>query len=1654
MLFIIGFGLWSSVVCGSVLNPNSIDAFQSEVTRAVHLARSLRWKEAEDVVKRILTAEPNHFDANQVYGKIKRYLILRSSFTLARHLCDTASILMDSKKYDESIAHFEKAFSIRIPTELELFRNYLEALRLSDRIELGRANAARILQLTENLPRKPSDAAFFVTYSRLEQTAGNWEQAIQLAESAVNLAPDNDFSWNHLIDLLSASGNNAIAENVARQFIQRFGASVDSLCRLGMTVQLQKRLEEALAIYKEAEKLSPKSSQVLSCIAAAYQELGIATEAYFYYQQAIPLLPNQAAVRNNFGALLGSMGFQEQELYWLEEALRLDPLMTQVSINLAGHYQDDGEIDKAIQFLRKLPQTGAEYRNIDIRIATMLSPIPISWENMVQERLAMRDRLLAILAAPPVVGSCDTLLDHLHFYVSFHGLNDRPLQELVGKVYAYRLKEAGIHSPMIMRPNNAVQRLLTREERPVSSTLTTEAIYGRKVRIGFISKFFGIFEPHGMLLDGIMKYLPRAQFHVVCFFVARTDLKVVAPNIRDACDEQHQLSLAHSHALEFLQTMELDGLLFADVISEPIAHFLTHARLAPLQFAFWGNPLTTGSPTIDYFLSADHMEHPFRTRLPRGEDAYKEQVWLMDGQAIWYFRPIDPDVEVAKANMSHLVGKSVTYTRADHQLPAKESGVFLYILPQSTFKIHPLYDLVLREILAADPRIHIAVTGGRRPAWTAKYLHRLRYNLGPVYASRLHVIERVSSENFYSLLRLADGVLHPFPFDGSRTSADTLLVHVPFVTLPTEYLRGRMGYSFYRTMNISELVAVDVQDYIDIAVRLVQDRPFYQTMQRSIAERVDLIWEDMTVPFQATQFFQRVFGLPVSRSYEQYLLHESGRRAAHEPVTTVQEDWQRSLLRQQWQEAFDTTWGVRSAQRRQYTHRLLTQQTSTLTSVTGHWLLDEETLYATLEDATSLRPGQWPRLFQHWRRLRMAERRPLYEPPLSGMTPAPSISTNRNSSEFDPFPLRVGPKSKEIAGPGEQAVRQPPLQSSPQQQSQRLTEATAAATTKPLEVHAEYTPSPLVPTEPAVIDLSTTSTNTKQSISRDTVADQGTRFYDYGVIVTDAVSQEMVQQLQRFRDFVRRGKYRQAVDLLTSLESQGYPLPTENAVLNIERGTVHLHLGDTIEAQRYCQRAYQQNASMVNALGCMGVALTYASDMESKREASRVLYIALQKHIEALVLSLQQLHTEHPEIMDENVLVDMIDEETWSGSADSVVSLPLESLLFNYLASLVNLQEYDRCVETVVSFFKLPPAAQGGSHAVIMAQIQWSDIGVRIVEDLFPREVGLLRHAQRLRDRAPLLLSNMGICLTASTTYAAAYKAAFEDVAEVIERVHREQTLRAQAASSSSSPLASNTMTTTTTPAITSITLITQYFRASSKDAQQALDNVLSRNLANPAIDEVHLLTEEDMWPQLRSLFGSHQLQKIRQVVIGRRLTFSAAFHYANTELRGRLVALVNADIYFDESLYRVLYAARYHRAEASAFDTVRLMDNTADVKSWIPHQFPNNTVLALLRWQHDTAGTISLTLRTDSQDAWLFQSPVPEVLVSASDFPLGVPRCDNRLAYLFHRLGYRILNPAFDVHAIEYQTSTSELREGLYDIKNSVPGDVRNVLIDDSLHL
>ena len=86
-----------------------------------------------------------------------------------------------------------------------------------------------------------------------------------------------------------------------------------------------------------------------------------------------------------------------------------------------------------------------------------------------------------------------------------------------------------------------------------------------------------------MLLDGVMRYLPRDRFEVLALPVSRADVKPLSPNIVSACDSVHEISLAYAHAQVMIQDLKLDVLVFADTVSEPMAHFLAHSRLAPIQ---------------------------------------------------------------------------------------------------------------------------------------------------------------------------------------------------------------------------------------------------------------------------------------------------------------------------------------------------------------------------------------------------------------------------------------------------------------------------------------------------------------------------------------------------------------------------------------------------------------------------------------------------------------------------------------------------------------------------------------------------------------------------------------------------------------------------------------------------------------------------------------------------------------------------------------------------------------------------------------------------------------------------------------------------------------------------------------------------------------
>ena len=163
---------------------------------------------------------------------------------------------------------------------------------------------------------------------------------------------------------------------------------------------------------------------------------------------------------------------------------------------------------------------------------------------------------------------------------------------------------------------------------------------------------------------------------------------------------------------------------------------------------------------------------------------------LLGGQGIWYDKPILP---------------TTWHTRAYYGL---DNTWTVYMCAQSLFKLHPLYDDVIVDVLLGDPNGHVVFTEGRRQRWTDKFKSRLKSafdsrmgagedgsgggsGIGDAF-TRVHFVPRQPpGDGFMQLLAISDVVLHPYPFGGSRTSSEAMALGLPTVTLPTNQVSLR-----------------------------------------------------------------------------------------------------------------------------------------------------------------------------------------------------------------------------------------------------------------------------------------------------------------------------------------------------------------------------------------------------------------------------------------------------------------------------------------------------------------------------------------------------------------------------------------------------------------------------------------------------------------------------------------------------------------------------------------------------------------------------------------------------------------------------------------------------------------------------------------------
>ncbi|WP_293126986.1 O-linked N-acetylglucosamine transferase, SPINDLY family protein [Microcoleus sp. bin38.metabat.b11b12b14.051] len=350
-----------------------------------------------------------------------------------------------------------------------------------------------------------------------------------------------------------------------------------------------------------------------------------------------------------------------------------------------------------------------------------------------------------------------------------------------------------------------------------------------KIRVGYVSSYLHSYS--GTLwLTGWLRYADTKQLEIYCYYTG---------NEPDPITEQFR-EYSHvfrhiPHNLEAVCQQIIDDklhiLVFPEIGMDAPTIQIAALRLAPVQCSAWGHPVTSGLPTIDYFISSELME-PENAQLH-----YSEKLIKLPNIGVSYPKPT-----VGKLNNSRL----------DFDL--REDAV-IYLCCQAPFKYLPQYDFILAQIARRVPQAQFIFPRGEllrkrlKRAFAAVKLDSEDYCLFRAIATRQEYI----AMNF-----LADVFLDTFTWSGGNTSLEAIACNLPIVTCPGEFMRGLHAYSFLKMLGVTDTIAQNEQEYIDIAVKLGLDLEWRRDVAQRMSQRHDYLFDDRVCVTALEGFYQQI----------------------------------------------------------------------------------------------------------------------------------------------------------------------------------------------------------------------------------------------------------------------------------------------------------------------------------------------------------------------------------------------------------------------------------------------------------------------------------------------------------------------------------------------------------------------------------------------------------------------------------------------------------------------------------------------------------------------------------------------------------------------------------------------------------------------------
>jgi protein O-GlcNAc transferase len=550
-----------------------------------------------------------------------------------------------------------------------------------------------------------------------------------------------------------------------------------ALFHLGNVLKAQEKYEPAVNVYQESIRQNDEFDDCYANLAAAVSKLGKFSEAMRLYKLAARINPNQMTHHYNLGHTHTLVDEYEAAIPHFLEALKLDENHVDSLNNLAVCLKETGQLAEAVTFFRR---------------ALALSPDDP--ELMMNLGNCFRAQ-----------GSVEEAISQFE-----HALELKPDYGVARSNYLFLLGYRDIGSPKKIAEAHAawgdIHAVREQKIHPAPKSIK------KKMRIGYVSPDF---RNHAVarFFCPLIENHDSDRFEIVCYGEVVYPDEITERIRQQAFGWRRTIGLSDLDMAKQIAADEIDVLIdLAGHTARNRLGVFCH-RPARVQASYLGYFTGTGLREMDYWIT-DAVLTPPDTIEETRETIYRlPRCWLA-------YEPIEESrafQRVAREGDDIVFGSFNNYEKLNPNVIALWSEI-LRRLPKSRLllKTRQLRDEVVRKSLISQ------------------------FEQEGIPEDRLILMERSATYREHAeSFNLMDIALDPFPMQGATTTAETLWMGVPVVSLRGERAIQRMSSSILSAVGCENWIAETPESYVEKVLELAQDKTQRDEESRTLRSRME-----------------------------------------------------------------------------------------------------------------------------------------------------------------------------------------------------------------------------------------------------------------------------------------------------------------------------------------------------------------------------------------------------------------------------------------------------------------------------------------------------------------------------------------------------------------------------------------------------------------------------------------------------------------------------------------------------------------------------------------------------------------------------------------------------------------------------------------------